>query len=103
MNGSAGRVVRKVTQSETFHDDALTGERSIAMELHTHDPVAEFTIVRRCLQKRILFRSGLPKGHGVRRLCPQQFKICRNVEKVNQPRCEGFGRNETLIGSDDPS
>lgn len=69
MNGSASCEVRKVTQPETFHDNALSGERSIAMELHTHDPIAKFAIIGRCLQERVLFRSGLPEGYGIYRLC----------------------------------
>ena len=68
MNGSASCVVMKIAQSETLHGNALTGERSIAVELHTHDPIAKPAIIR-CLQERILFRSGLPKDYGIYRLC----------------------------------
>ena len=69
MNGSASGVMRKIAQSKTFHDNSLTGERSIPVKLDTHDPIAEFAIIRRCFQERVLFRSCLPKGHGIHSLC----------------------------------
>ena len=103
MNGPTSCVVRKIAQPETLHDDALTGERSIPVKLDAHDPIAEFAVIRRCLQERILFRSGLPKGHRIHRLCLRRLKPCHQIKRENLPRCEGFGRRETLIGSDDPS
>ena len=103
MNGSASGVVGEVAQSETFHDNTLSGERSIPVKLHAHDPIAKFAVVRRCLQEGILFRSGLSKRNGIHRLCYEQFRSCFTAKRRNAPRWEGFGKSETLIGSEDPS
>ena len=69
MDSPAGGVVREVAQPKAFHDDTLTSERSIPVELHAHDPIAEFAIFGRRPQERVLFRSGLSKSHGIHRLC----------------------------------
>ena len=55
------------------------------------------------LKSEYCFALVFPRATGFTASIGDNLKSCRQVKCMNQPRCEGFGRNETLIGSEDPS
>ena len=65
-----------LTHAESLHNHTLTAECTVTVKLNAHNPIAEFTVRRRCLKEGELLRTGLSKGNGVDSLCRGALEGC---------------------------
>lgn len=57
-----------LTQAQSLHNNALPRKGCIAVQLYTHNLVAQGTFRIRVSYQTILLCAGFPKGHRVHRL-----------------------------------